>query len=181
MKIVVLTGSAHKNGTSAHLAEKFIQGAKDAGHEISRFDTALLKIHPCTGCGHCECGKNECIFKDDMLEIYPKLIEADLIAFATPTYYHGALAQIKTAIDRFYGIDNFLCGAHKKAVLLVSAADTKPGVTSGVVATYEANMKYLKWVDCGKVLATGCSQLSELMKTDYPMQAYRLGKEPPVK
>lgn len=34
MKIVVLTGSPHKAGTSFLLAERFIEGAKESGHEV---------------------------------------------------------------------------------------------------------------------------------------------------
>ncbi len=34
MKITIITGSAHKNGTSAYLAEQFIKVAKEAGHEM---------------------------------------------------------------------------------------------------------------------------------------------------
>jgi multimeric flavodoxin WrbA len=37
MKIVVVTGSPHKAGTSALLADKFIEGAQAAGHEVFRF------------------------------------------------------------------------------------------------------------------------------------------------
>lgn len=36
MKIVVITGSPHKAGTSALLADKFIEGATNAGHEVFR-------------------------------------------------------------------------------------------------------------------------------------------------
>ena len=38
MKVLVITGSPHKNGTSACLADRFIEGAKEAGHEVVRFD-----------------------------------------------------------------------------------------------------------------------------------------------
>ncbi len=38
MKVLVITGSPHKNGTSALLAEKFIRGATEAGHTVVRFD-----------------------------------------------------------------------------------------------------------------------------------------------
>ena len=40
MKIVVLTGSPRKNGNSAYLAEQFIKGAEEKGHEVFRFDCA---------------------------------------------------------------------------------------------------------------------------------------------
>ena len=40
MKIVVLTGSPHENGTSFVLADSFIKGAEEAGHSIYRFDAA---------------------------------------------------------------------------------------------------------------------------------------------
>lgn len=57
MKIVVITGSPHKKGTSALLADEFIRGAKEAGHEVSRFDAAFENVHPCIGCNKCEYGK----------------------------------------------------------------------------------------------------------------------------
>ena len=34
MKIVVLTGSPRRNGNSAYLAEQFIKGAEEKGHEV---------------------------------------------------------------------------------------------------------------------------------------------------
>ena len=40
MHIVVITGSPHRNGTTAALADAFIEGAREAGHDIFRFDAA---------------------------------------------------------------------------------------------------------------------------------------------
>ena len=50
MKVLVITGSPHKNGTTAALAEQFIAGAKAAGHEVTRFDAAFKQVHPCIAC-----------------------------------------------------------------------------------------------------------------------------------
>ena len=47
MKVLVITGSPHKNGTSACLADRFIKGAKEAGHDVVRFDAAEKQVHPC--------------------------------------------------------------------------------------------------------------------------------------
>ena len=38
MKIVVITGSPHRHGTSALLADEFIRGAEEAGHSVTSFD-----------------------------------------------------------------------------------------------------------------------------------------------
>ncbi len=46
MKITVITGSPHRNGTSALLADKFIEGAKTNGHDVFRFNAAFEDIHP---------------------------------------------------------------------------------------------------------------------------------------
>ena len=59
LKIVVLCGSPHKAGTSALLADKFIEGAQAAGHEVFRFNAAFEDIHPCNGCP-LPCGRSGC-------------------------------------------------------------------------------------------------------------------------
>ena len=46
MHIVVITGSPHRNGTTAALADAFIEGAREAGHDIFRFDAAKEKYPP---------------------------------------------------------------------------------------------------------------------------------------
>lgn len=66
MKIVVITGSPHKAGTSALLADKFIEGATNAGHEVFRFNSAFEDIHPCQGCDHC--GMNGPCIQNDAIE-----------------------------------------------------------------------------------------------------------------
>ena len=71
MKIVVLCGSPHKAGTSALLADKFIEGAQAAGHEVFRFNAAFEDINPCRGCD--ACGMNgPCVIQD---AISAKLIQ----------------------------------------------------------------------------------------------------------
>lgn len=53
MKIAVLTGSPRRNGNSAYLAEQFIKGAQEKGHEIYRFDCAFKQVEPCRACNRC--------------------------------------------------------------------------------------------------------------------------------
>lgn len=177
MNITVITGSPHKNGTSALLAEEFIHGAQESGHQVYRFDTAFECVHPCIGCDTCEGGAKPCVFQDSMVELYPRVEAADLVAFVSPLYYHGLSAQIKMAIDRFHGIDHHLRGANKKAALIVTAADTAPTLMNGVVGTFRETLRYLKWQEAGMLLAYGCYARADIEKTDYPKLAYRMGRD----
>ena len=52
MKITVLTGSPRENGTSNYMADEFIRGAEESGHEVYRFDTARADIKNCIGFNH---------------------------------------------------------------------------------------------------------------------------------
>ncbi len=178
MKITVLTGSPHQAGATALLADKFIQGAEEAGHQVYRFDAAEKGVSPCIACDCCGQGCEPCVMDDDMEELNPHLLEADLVAFVTPLYYSGMSAQLKTVVDRFYGIDNRLCGSGKKTVLLAACAD---GAENGwamdeLAAHYKGFTGYLQWENLGMVLATGCGSRGDAEASPFPEQAYQLGK-----
>ena len=176
MYIVMITGSPHKNGTSALLADEFIKGAEESGHSVFRFNTAFECVHPCIGCDSCQCGDKPCVFQDDMNFLYPELKKADMIVLVSPLYYHCLSAQIKIAIDRFHGIDNALIGTNKKAMLLMTAASNVESIYNGALGSYHETVKYLGWNDSGVLLAYGCSTRADIEKTDYPKKAYELGK-----
>lgn len=53
MKILVILSSPHKKGSSNLLADNFIRGAREAGHEVSVFDVAHGDFSPCMGCDYC--------------------------------------------------------------------------------------------------------------------------------
>ena len=175
MKVVIITGSAHKNGTTAYLTEQFIKGAEEAGHAIFRFDAAYKDVHPCIACEKCHEGTPVCIFKDDMAELNPHLIEADAVVLISPIYYYAVSAQLKAVIDRFYANDAVLHGG-KKAVLMVTMADTSIMTADGAVASFKGMTDYLEWENAGTVIGVNCMTLDMLKDTDYPEQAYELGK-----
>lgn len=175
MKVVIITGSPHKNGTTAYLTEQFIKGAEEAGHEIFRFDAAAKDVHPCIACEKCHGDVPVCVFKDDMQELNPHLIEADAIVLVSPIYYYDINAQIKAVIDRFYANDAVLHGS-KKAVLMVAMADDTMESAEGALASFKGMAKYLEWEIAGTVVGVNCMTPSMIKNTDYPKQAYELGK-----
>lgn len=174
MKIVVVTGSPHKNGTSALLADRFIAGAQEAGHEVFRFNAAFEETHPCLGCDHCgmdgPCIQNDAIEKSLM----PKLLEMDMIALVTPLYYYGMSAQLKIIVDRFYSRTGHLTG--KKSLLMATAYNSADWTMSALVDHYETLVRYMSWKDMGKVLAIGCGSRELIEKSKFPEQAFQIGK-----
>ena len=173
MKILVLTGSPRKGGNSATLADHFIKGAKEAGHSIERFDAAFKKVHPCIACNSCGMD-GPCVFKDDFEFVRKHIIDADCVVFATPMYYFGISAQLKAVIDRFYAINGSI-HVPKKAVLLMTYANTAASEAVPIKSHYEVLLKYLGWTDAGQVIAPGVWPVGAIARTKYPEQAYLLG------
>ena len=99
MKILVLNGSPRK-GNSVAAIKAFTEGASEK-HEIEIVDTYHLKISPCMACEACACSKG-CVAGDDSNTIIDKMVEADMILFASPVYWWGITAQLKLVIDKAY-------------------------------------------------------------------------------
>jgi multimeric flavodoxin WrbA len=174
MKMLVLTGSPRAKGNSATLADEFIKGAKEAGHTVARFDAAFKKVNPCSACDHC--GMNgPCVYKDDFEFVRENIVNADCVVFATPMYYFGISAQLKLVIDRFYAINGQI-HVPKKAVLLMTYANTSSKDAKPIISHYETLLDYLGWKDAGQIIAPGVWPVGAIKETKYPAMAYKLGK-----
>ncbi len=175
MKITVITSSAHKNGTSALMAEQFIKGATEAGHEIFRFDAAFKNVHPCIGCGRCQSGDNGCVFKDDMQELNPELASSDAVVLVSPIYYFDFNGQMKVTIDRWFANNMGLYKSEKKIALMTTMADG-PEAAEGANATFKLIAGLYGWEIAGIINAAHSGNVEQLKQTDYLEQAYELGK-----
>jgi multimeric flavodoxin WrbA len=103
MKILGLSCSPRKKGNTMTLMELALKGAQQEGAEVELYSVSGKKIEPCDGCFTCG-EKGECHIKDDMQELYDKLVEADGIIFGTPIYVHTMAAQTKIIIDRMVAL-----------------------------------------------------------------------------
>ncbi|WP_312811506.1 flavodoxin family protein [Sedimentibacter sp.] len=178
MKILVLSGSPHKNGTTSLLIDEFYEGATQSGHEVVRIDTAKLKINPCLGCNHCRRNEGKCVHEyDDMLEIILHLLTADAVVLVSPLYYFGLTAQLKTVIDRFYSVNSLLRESPKKLYLIAAGADTDDWAMDGVRAHYKTLCKYLGWHEGGTLLAYGLAERQDAENSEYKIMANKFGKE----
>jgi len=99
MKILGLSFSPRKDGNTVILLGEALGAAKKEGAETELYSIAGKDIKPCDGCWGCR-EKGVCHIKDDMQELYAKLLEADGIIFGTPVYFYNISGQGKTVIDR---------------------------------------------------------------------------------
>ena len=175
MNILILTGSPHSHGTTSFLADEFCVGAEKGGHDVIRFNTAKLKIHPCIGCGHCRKNDGKCVYNDDMYQIYPHLIAADAVVLVTPLYYFNMSAQLKCAIDRFYAVNPTLRKTPKKLYLISAGHDKDDWAMDTLKANFHALCHYLNWEEGGMVLAFGADTREDVEGSKYQSMARNLG------
>ena len=178
MKITVITGSPRKKGNSFAMTEAFIKEAERLGHEVRRFDAAVMKIG---GCHPCQTGVKtgqECSFDDDFNTIAPSIINADAVVFTMPVYWYSIPAQIKGVIDRLFSL---VVGgkdiAGKKCGLITCCEEDDMTVMDGVRIPVERSAALLKWDMVGEVLVPGVFNEGDIDKTDGCKQAEALAKK----
>jgi multimeric flavodoxin WrbA len=74
---------------------------KEAGADVELYYTSDLKINPCQGDLSCWFRTpDECIHKDDMSWMIPRISQADILIFASPVYCDGITGPLKILMDR---------------------------------------------------------------------------------
>ena len=128
MKVLGILGSPRRGGNSEILLKAFLEGAAGAGAEVEEILLRELKISPCLEIYHCF-KDGTCPIKDDMRELYDKLLAADVVALASPIFFYNVSAQAKAMIDRTqalwarrYVLKQDFPGGHRQGVLLAVGA-----------------------------------------------------------
>ncbi len=176
MKIIVLAGSPHANGTSNTLVNEFIRGAKDTGKEVEVIDLAYIDIHPCLGCD--ACGMNgDCVQKDKGNEILNKILASDALIFASPVYYYHVSSQLKMMIDRFYAKTMKITNKNLKVGVIMTAWNNDDKFTFGAIDKYfDTLISYMHFQDAGRIYGKGCGTVA-MMPKKYYEEAYKLGRD----
>lgn len=174
MRILVLQGSPNTNGSTSLLAGEFARGAREAGHHVEIVDVAALDIAPCTGCVACGY-EGPCVQADDMDALREQILSTDMLVFATPLYYYGMTAQLKTVIDRFCSANSRITGKHLRSALLAVAWNADSWTFDALEAHYDTLVRYLSLKDCGRVLGYGCGTPYMTRRSKHLAAAHRLG------
>ena len=145
-KVAVIRTSPHRNGNSNIFADKFIEGAQEAGNEIIDINLNDYKINYCMGCygtnspNACTATK-KCWQNDDMNTLCNIVRECDVLVYATPVYYYSISGQMKVFLDRtvqFYGTTF----AYRDVYLIASCEAKRESAVEGAIKALQG------WIDC---------------------------------
>ena len=102
MIIIGIIASERKEGNTAFIVNRILEGAKEQGAETQSFSFSDLTIKPCRGCWACHKSDQGCVIKDDMQKIYDAIERADAILLGLPIYMGQMSAQGKIFTDRLF-------------------------------------------------------------------------------
>ena len=175
-RILVLSTSPRIGGNSETLADVFIKGAEEAGHETKKICLYDKKIEFCKGCLGCQT-TGKCILRDDAERIIAQMKAMDVLVFATPIYFYEMSGQMKTLLD----CTNPLFPAEyefRDIYLLATSADEEE-------SSMEAAVKGLEgWISCfeksrlaGVVRGTGADKKGAIEECGEALSAaYEMGR-----
>lgn len=175
MKILGLVGSPRKASNTDSLVSVILDGASKNNHETEKVYLYNVDIEPCVDCMGCKKGNYQCVLKDDMQELYPKLEQADVIVFGTPLYWYGPSAKMKLLVDRLrpFIASEKLRG--KRAVLVVPSEEGADACNL-IVGMFNLSFRYLE-MDLIGVLLPKASERAEVMTQPQVLkEAFEIGK-----
>ncbi len=102
MKVIALNGSARKDGNTAILIKQVFGELEEQDIETEMIQLSGQRIRGCIACYKCFENKDrKCNVKEDMVNDYiERMLEADGIILASPTYFADVSAELKALIDR---------------------------------------------------------------------------------
>jgi multimeric flavodoxin WrbA len=183
MKVLGLMGSPRIRSNTDLLLDQVLQGAQSCGAEVEKIIVDKLAISPCKeyyGCAR----DGKCVIRDDMDDVYDKLLEADVVIVASPMFFYSLSAQIKAVIDRCQAL-----WARKYLLKQPVPHSPKRGAFIGVGATkgknlFEGSILIVKYFFeaigahyADELLVWGVDDRGEIKEhSEYLMAALELGK-----
>lgn len=174
-RIIVISTSLRHGSNSDILADKFIEGAVAAGNDVEKISLAGKEIRFCKGCLACQ-KLGRCVIDDDVNGIMEKVLDADVVVWATPIYYYEMSGQMKTLIDRMnamYPQDY----RFRDVYILTTAAEDEPFVPE------RAEAGLTGWIDCypesrlaGKLFCGGVEAPKDILGNPKLQESFELGR-----
>jgi len=146
-KVLILLGSPRKNGNSGIMAMHIGKAAEAMGAHVESLYIQEMDIKPCKACWACQKpDSGECVVKDDMQSVYPKLVEADAWVIATPVHWFNMSTQTKLWMDRCFALARYGENPFKKKIgIAITYGDTDPFASGAVnaIRCFQDSFKYV--------------------------------------
>ncbi len=175
-RVIVISTSLRKGSNSDMLADQFAEGAKAAGHEVEKISLVGKNIQFCKGCLGCQ-KLGRCVINDDVNDIMAKVLQADVICWATPIYYYEMSGQMKTLIDRMNAM--YEQNYHFRDIYLLTTAAENETETPK-----RAEIGLTGWIDCypkshlaGHLFCGGVNDAREIEGNTKLREAFELGEK----
>ena len=157
------------------LSEAFQKGAQDAGHLVDLVRIQEKKIGFCMACDGCMRNGGMCVLRDDMADVLKLFQESDVLVLATPVYFYGVSAQIKTFIDRTYPIWQNL---GQKDVYYIVSAGLGEDIINRSLGDLDGFVEHLKDSEVkGRIYAPNVMEAGLVKDTELIAEAYQMGKQ----
>ena len=183
MKVLGIMGSPRIKGNTDLLLEETLKGAKSQGAEVEKIVVDKLKIASCKE--YLGCFKDgNCVIRDNMDEIYPKLLGADVVIIASPMFFYGVSSQAKALIDRCQALwarkhilkQSLPNGGRKGAFIAVGATKGKR-LFEGAILTVKYFFEAIGAEYADELLIRGVDARGEIKEHPIALSdAYELGK-----
>jgi len=148
-----------------------------AGSIGAQTELVLLReknVKGCDGCLSCETGGKQrigvCRIKDDMQDVYGRLLEADALALGTPVYFEMLSGLLKNFMDRTCAIWPKL---ELKPMAGIAVAEEGTGKAIDNLKTY-ASVCGMRWIGYVTALAKTPEEISK--DTDVGRRLERLAR-----
>ena len=95
-----ISGSPREASTAFVIKEALHYAKENFQAHTDYFSLQKKKINFCIHCDYCVREKKGCIHKDDMVDAYEKIENANSFLIGTPVYNNSVSGQLKTFLDR---------------------------------------------------------------------------------
>jgi multimeric flavodoxin WrbA len=102
MKVIAFNGSPRADGNTSQLIDQVFEALNKEGVATEMVQVGGMLLHGCIACYQCfERKDRRCAVADDIINsCIEKMIEADGIIIASPTYFAALTPETKALIDR---------------------------------------------------------------------------------
>ena len=104
MYVIAINGSPRKNGNTATLLNKALEGASSQGSTTELINLYDLNFKGCVSCFACKLkgGKSygKCAYKDDLTPVLEKIESADAVILGSPIYFSEVTGEMRSFMER---------------------------------------------------------------------------------